>query len=317
MTARHPPRSRAVRRISTAALALSLSLAAVETRADESTSPSVDSARVLADEGANAFAEGDYARAHDRLQRAFSLFPAPTIAVLDARALARLGRLVEAAAAYRQSIAAPVDPTSPPAFRDAVVRAEAELASLERRLPRLTLRVVDAPRGARVQVWLDGAEVSPRDLGRPLAADPKGHSIRLDIEGKPAALRNVSLREGESRTVELELPAGDGLSRAFTIAGFGLAGAGIATGVVAGSLALSARKEAERGCPDRRCERGSEGAQALGDFRTYRVVSSVGYGVGAAGAVLGTVLLLSRSSESGTEVGVAPSFGGVELRGRF
>lgn len=313
---RSPP-SRVARRLCSASVALALALVTAAARADENASNSVDAARALADDGANAFAGGDYTRAHERLRRAFALFPAPTIAVLDARALSKLGRLAEAAAAYRNALASPLDSTSPAAFRDAVVSAEAELAAVERRLARLTLRVHDTPRGANVQVWLDGAEIAPHELGRPLAVDPKAHSIRLDIDGQHETVHRVTLREGEALKLDLAPASGDGASRALAIVSFGLSGAGLATGVVAGGLALGSRKEAVRGCPERRCERGSEGATALGDFRRYRVISGVGYGVGAAGAVLGTILLVSGSTKGGAKVGVAPTLEGVELRGRF
>ncbi len=308
--------SGAVRQVSATCAVLGFLLLAPASRA-EPAAPERESARALADEGADAFAQGDYARAHDRLQRAFSLVPAPTIAVLDARALASLGRLTEAGAAYRLALSAPVGDTSPRTFHEAVVHARTELALLEQRLPRLTVRVKNVAHPARVQVWLDGDEMVPRELGAPLAVDPKAYTLRLDIDGKPVALRRVTLREGERRTVDLEPPSGGGLSRTLTIAGFAVGGAGIVTGVVAGSLALGARKDAEQSCPARRCELGSPGAAALDDFRTYRTVSTLGYGVGAAGVALGSILLLSSSTSDGPEVGVAPSFHGVNVRGAF
>jgi hypothetical protein len=312
-----PSLSRAVRNVSSACVALGFLLLAPASRADDAASSTRESARALADEGADAFAKGDYARAHERLQRAFSLVPAPTIAVLDARALSSLGRLLEAGAAYRLALSTAVDDTSPRTFHEAVVHARTELALLEQRLPRLTVRVRNAPRGARVQVWLDGDEMVPRELGTPLAVDPKPYTLRLDIDGEQAALRRITLREGESRAVDLEPPSAGGLSRTLTIAAFGLGGAGIVTGVVAGSLALGARKEAAGACPARRCELGSRGAAALDDFRTYRTVSTIGYGVGAAGAALGTILLLAPSTKSGAELGVVPSWQGVNVRGAF
>ena len=57
-------------------------------------------ARQLAQDGARAMEEKRYADAQDLLNRAYELVPAPTIAVLEARALDALGRLVEAAEHY-------------------------------------------------------------------------------------------------------------------------------------------------------------------------------------------------------------------------
>jgi hypothetical protein len=312
-----PSGSKMARHARAVCAALSLVLFATASHAEEPTSAARESARALADEGADAFAQADYERAHDRLRRAFSLVPAPTIALLDARALAKLGRLLDAKAAYTLAVSAPEDAASPPAFREAVGHARTELAALDRRLPRLTIRLKNAARDARVQVWLDDTEVSRSELGVPLVVDPKAHAVRLDVDGKQTAVRRVALREGESRIVDLELPSSGGLSRTLTIAGFGVGGAGIITGIVAGALALDARSEAQEGCPANRCQLGSKGAAALDDFRTYRTVSTIGYGVGAAGAALGTILLLAPSKSSRAELGLVPSFQGVDVRGAF
>jgi hypothetical protein len=297
-------------------LALGLTFAASVTRA-QAAAPDREAARAMADQGADAFARGDFERAHERLQRAFMLIQAPTIALLDARALVKLGRLVEARAAYRRAIEAPVDDASPPAFRDAVAQAQSEARSLERRLAWVTFRVRDAPADASLQVRLDGGEIPPHQWGAPVAVDPGAHGVRLDVDSAPGPVRRLELREGESRTVELEAPSRGGLSRGLTVAGFGLGGAGLLTGVVAGSLALSARHDAERRCPARRCVAGSSGAARLDDFRTYRTVSTVGYGVGFAGAALGTVMLLSLGRSEEVEVGIAPSGPLVGVRGAF
>lgn len=312
-TRSHTPASRAAR-----SLALGVLLAAAGARASGPRASEREAARALADEGANAFAQGDYARAHEELLRAFRLVPAPTIALLDARALARLGRLVEARDAYLRALAAPVDGDSPAAFRDAAAHARSELDALERRLPRLTVRVRDAPRDARVRVWIDARELAASELGAARALDPAPHWVRLEVDGAPAAALRVELREGERRVVDLEPPSsGDGLSRALAVTSFGLGAAGLLTGIVAGGVALDARKDADTGCPARRCEAGSAGAAALEDFRTYRAISTVGYAVGVAGPAVGTILLVTSSKEQSPEVGIAPSLTGVRLRGKF
>jgi hypothetical protein len=311
-----PCLSQVVRVGLSSALALALWLGGGQARAQEPPPEVRSTARTLADEGADAFARGDYQRAHERLKRAFALVEAPTIAVLDARALVKLGRLVEARARYRDALEVPQDAGSPPAFREAADNARAEARSLERRLAWLTVRVRQVPRDASYEVWVDGVVVAPHALGEPLPVDPKAHRVRLDVDGQQGTEQRVVLREGERRAVELDAPSSGGPSRALMIVGFGAGGVGVVTGVVAGALALSARKDAERDCPARRCAEGSPGAAALAEFRTLRAVSTVGYGVGVAGAALGTILLL-RSSPDGSQVGVAPALQGVKLVGAF
>lgn len=309
--------SKVVRTGLSVAVALGLAFGAAVARAEGQRQANRESARSLADDGADAFARGDYAEAHEHLQQAFLLVEAPTIALLDARALVKLGRFVEARAAYRRALEVPVTDASPPAFRDAVASADVEARALEGRLSWVTLRVRHAPPGARIQVWLDGAEVAPHAVGTPLAVDPADHTVRLDVDGRRVFSRRLSLREGEKRAVELDVPTRGEPFPALAVTGFGVGGAGIVTGIVAGSLAISARRDAARDCPARRCVDGSPGAAALHEFRTLRTVSTIGYGVGVAGAALGTVLLLTRSESTEVEVGIVPSLQGVNVGGTF
>src|SRR6185295_6955519 len=59
-------------------------------------------ARDLATQGAQAFEAGEYAQASDFFRRAHELVPAPSIALLQARSLAKLGQLLEAIDIYEQ-----------------------------------------------------------------------------------------------------------------------------------------------------------------------------------------------------------------------
>src|SRR5688572_16338300 len=67
-------------------------------------------ARELAREGHEHFKQGDWAKAEEVLRRAFALYPAPTIALLRARALVELGDLVGAAESYEGAANASLEP---------------------------------------------------------------------------------------------------------------------------------------------------------------------------------------------------------------
>jgi len=76
---------------------------------------------------------------------------------------------------------------------------------------------------------------------------------------------------------------------------FGVGGAGLVVGGIFGALALSAQSQLKQDCPGNVC-----GPSYHADVDAYngkRVVSFVGLGVGVVGAALGTVLLLTSSSE--------------------
>src|SRR5688572_7655833 len=90
-------------------------------------------ARVLADEAANAYARGNFVRAELLLDHAYSIVPAPTVALLRARALVRLKRWVEAVRVYQTAASANIEAAEQPVFQRASEEAKAELALLEPR----------------------------------------------------------------------------------------------------------------------------------------------------------------------------------------
>lgn len=285
--------------------------------AQESPQPDArEVARSLADEAANAYAEAEYARALELLQRAYALVPAPTIALLEARSLARLGRLVEGCAAYERVIETPVSAESPPAFARAVGEARPELQALARRVPRLKLiGSRKEPRSA--SILLDGKLLDPSLLGVWIPVDPGSHVIVLEQDGRGARSREVAVAEGTRREVVLDDEAGAQESRFPTAGVIALAvgGVGIGTGIVSGLMAVGAHDDASESCPNDVCPRGSPGADALDDFETYRTVSTVSYIVGAAGLGLGAYLLLTGSHSASAGLAVSPAFSGFELRG--
>jgi hypothetical protein len=87
---------------------------------------------------------------------------------------------------------------------------------------------------------------------------------------------------------------------------FGVGGAGIATGLVTGILALGIRSDLLAECPDLKCRPDtSEEEQRLEDdrsrYRTLGTVSGIGFGVGIAGAAAGLALLLTEDEPKATE----------------
>jgi hypothetical protein len=277
-------------------------------------------ARTLADEAANAYAVGDYERAHVLLGTAYGLVPAPTILLLDARALVQLNRWLEAQRTYERTVNFELPSDAAPAFRRAAEEARAELASLQARMPSLRVKLPAESRSSPVRVLIDEKPVRTELLAQPILLDPGRHSVRAEMQGHPPAAQDVSLREGEHRTLALEFgsaaparPAQGNLGRTLSFVSFGLGGVGLATGVVGGVIAQNAHSQAEAECPDRQCEAGSAGASAVERFRGWRTISTVGYAVGVAGVSTGLVLLLVSSK--GRQVGITPTWNGIRIAG--
>lgn len=274
-------------------------------------------ARTLANEAANAYARGDYARAHELCDRAYEIVPAPTIALLNARSLVRLARWVEAIELYNRVTSEPLEPDAPEAFRRAVREADAELAALKPRVPRLKVVLNGFARPAEVSVSLDDRSVRSALHGVWVFADPRVHSLRVHSEGTNATVTELTLREGESRVITVE-PSGGAQAdplRSWGFVGLGLAGTGLALGVITGAMAMDARRDALRDCPNQRCEEGSRGADALERFRTYRAVSTVGYAVGAVAGAAGGLILLRSGSGSEPDLSISATAGGLRVTG--
>src|SRR5580658_6077538 len=98
-------------------------------------------ARQLFKEGDELQRAGKLAEALDKFQRAQQVFSAPTNMLRIAECDAGLGRLVEAAEAYRALVRTPLPAGSPPAFQAAVDQAQGELAQIEPRIPKVLIKV--------------------------------------------------------------------------------------------------------------------------------------------------------------------------------
>jgi len=94
-------RSKSARRFSALGLLSAALLCASSASAEDAEMRTA--ARDLATQGAQAFEAGEYAQASDFFRRAHELVPAPSIALLQARSLAKLGQLLEAVDIYEQT----------------------------------------------------------------------------------------------------------------------------------------------------------------------------------------------------------------------
>jgi hypothetical protein len=273
-------------------------------------------ARDLAVQGRAAFSSGDYARADELFHRAYAIVAAPTISLYEARCLVRLGRLTEAAALYRRTVATPVDPKAPEQFHKAAADASQELAALAPRLATVTVVLVGSRSDAAPSIVLDGATADGASLGAETPLDPGAHRVDVTVGGEPTKSVSFTLAEGEHRRVPVMLapapaeqnpraaskkpePApgveSGGPSRplrTWAFMSFGVGVAAIGTGVVTGLMAAGKHSEAQNACPRNQCVEGSPGAGDVQAFHGLTVASTIGYAVGAAAVAGGVTLLL-------------------------
>src|SRR5258708_39655299 len=82
--------------------------------ADAPTQSERDVAREIAQTGAGYFDQGDWERAREHFHRAYDLVKAPALALMEARALVKLGHFVQATEAYGRAMSVGGDATSQP-----------------------------------------------------------------------------------------------------------------------------------------------------------------------------------------------------------
>ncbi len=278
-------------------------------------------ARQLAQDGAAAFEAGEFEKARALLRRASSLYPAPTITLMEARALQKLGRFVEAAERYEDARRTTMTSDSSSAFTDAIAAADEELGQLRPKIPLLTIVVQNSGQALdNVEVRLDGRVVPVALIGVRQPVDPGVHRVVVKKGDKVISERALELAEGQSDVITLDASGhiaedDDSESTPWAWIALGVGGAGLATGAIAGLVMLDKQSTLDDVCTPT-CPESSQ--DDLDGFRTARTVSFIGYGVGIVGVGVGATLLLTRSSST-DKARLMPTLGlgHVGLRGRF
>ncbi len=228
-----------------------------------------------------------------------------------------------------------------------VTEADARRASLERRVPRLSVDMLTgAPKDARVLV--DGAEV-PRDaIARGVSYDIGAHTVVVSAPGRVDESVTIELRAGDAKTVVVRagvpipeapeasappavaLPAPFGGAEAdprrggaWRAAGLVTGGAGvvaIGVGAYFGIRAIAKNGDSNGGCDGNTCT--PEAAVLRNDARAAGDTATVFFIAGAALAVGGGLMYAlapsAKKGQNGRTIvmpAVGPSFAGVSVTG--
>jgi hypothetical protein len=216
--------------------------------------------------------------------------------------------------------------------------AREQVATLEKKLPRLVLQSSAA--GAPPSVTLDDQLMSSAALGTPLPIDPGKHRVLATAPGKKAWSKEIDV-PAERTEIPVSIPAleADELpvippltppapvpvappvlvplapvpvpppsppprNDAVVLmgAGFGVAGAGILVGAIAGVVALAQAGTIKNQCSATgQCQ--SSEQDSINGATTLANVSNVGFGIGAAGLVVGIVGLVLRPRDPAPRTG--------------
>lgn len=175
-----------------------LAPAAAHAQAIDSTTRST--ARQLGTEGVQAYEAGRYDEASDKLERAYQLLKAPSLALWSGRALERRGNLVEASERYLEATRLPIEGTDDKSVQQkAQADAQAAHDELQPRIPRLLIEVHGAT-SSDVKLTIGGATVPSAVIGTPIPVDPKRIEVEAEHEGHTVRA-DVSVGEGSSAKV--------------------------------------------------------------------------------------------------------------------
>jgi hypothetical protein len=330
------------------ASALAAALTASTVRA-EPTSADRETARQLMDDGRAQRDKNDLKGALQRFKAADDIMHVPTTGLEVARTQVALGLLVEARDTIARIRLTPAKSNDPHQFKEARVKADQLDATLDGRVPRLTVVMHGAPSGQTPSVSIDGIPVPAAVIGLPHTVDPGHHVVVVKTQGAEGQ-REVDVREGETKSLEVALvpspsgPAGppaEGTAQAtvpppgpatdapvaetpaprktshapdaLTYAGGAVAGAGLVVGVVTGVMSWSQTSSLSSACPGHACPPASYAAyDSANSLATISTISFVAGGVGACLAVISLVVGHEEKSEpapTSAQVRVSPWIG--------
>jgi PEGA domain len=329
------------RRLSTLTLSISLLLIAPGALAEPTASDRA-TARTLAQEGQHALETKNYTMAIDKFSRADSLVHAPTLLLGLARAQVGATKLVEAQENYNRIIREGVAPGAPKSWSKAVDDANKEVGAISPRIPWVTITVLGP---SSPDVVIDSTPVPAASLGVKRAINPGTHKVRVSAEGYLPQEKSIVLTEGQSLNVNIELEqapesapppdkkaspaavavdtgAGSGggeWRRTVAYVAFGVGGASLIVGGVAGGLAIAKHSQIADQCPDPgACS--SSLRSSIDNYRRLGTIADVGFIVGGIGVAAGVVLLVTQPKDTtvgGTQVTPYIGLGSAGVTGVF
>lgn len=298
-----------------------------------------NTARKLGYAGVEAYQAGDYRTASEKLEKAYAVLRVPSLGLWSARALVKLGKLVEGAERYTQIAQLGASSGNEAVQKRARADAESELAALTPKIPSIAVQITDAA-PSEVSVQIDGVPIAAELVGEARPVNPGPHKVEgvrgsehavvelslAESEQKPAVLRfkpSVAAAPAVAQAAPASAPAtesahtGFGQQRTIALIAGGVGVIGIGVGTVFGFKSKANHAEAEKYCNGNECS-DPRGVSAGNDAHAAGNVSTVAMivgGVGLAGAAVLWFTAPQASQSASAQLGVGP--GSLQVRGRF
>ncbi|MBX3189980.1 MAG: hypothetical protein KF819_23345 [Labilithrix sp.] len=317
------------RRMSVLLVAAGLLLAPVARAQPEPREPTPadsETALELFKEGKALRDKGDNAAALEKLRAAHALVETPLTALELGRTYATTGKLLEARDVLLGVARMPLRKNESTKATEARTEAAELAAQLRPRLASLTVRPKGASDGPP-KVSVDGVVIPPDAATVPRLLNPGPHVVVVEANGQRAQ-SEVTLAEGQSQEVEIELPAPSAAPVAasplgpappprtekkispLVYAGFGTAIVGIGVGTATGIMTLSTASTLKDTCRSGQCPPASQ--SDLDSASTTGTVSTVAFVIGLAGVAMGVAgLVMTNAEPARTGLRIVPGPGGV------
>ncbi len=282
--------------------------------------PHAAEAEALFLEGREAMRAGDFAAACPKFAESQRLDPSLGTILNLGLCEEQLGDLVSALTHLRAFVG------NVPPSDDRLAATSEHLAALERRVPRLDLRLAPGSPPA-TQLTLDGVPIAAPRAGEALrlSLNPGAHELVAQAPGGRPLRQTLRLDEGQVLLHDVRpglgappfagrgAPEAANVGRTLGFVGLGVGAAGLITSAVAGGLLLDRKGVIEDHCPNRRCD--DEGFGAVGQAQTLSAVGSVSFAVGLVGLAAGAYLLVASPKSPGPRPG--PTRSGLDFAFTF
>jgi hypothetical protein len=277
-----------------------------------------EEAKTFANSAHELMGKGLYDDAIELFKKADARFHSPVFLLFISKAEVSQGHLLAGRQWLQKVIDEQLADYAPEAFREAREEAQRRANKLEEQIPVVTLSVVGAA-ADQAEVELDGRVLSASESSAPIRLDPGDHRAMAQAPDGSSDERSFSLSAGEQTSVELVLTSSidadpdpitppepdraspDGRSWLLPGIAFGVGGAGLLMGVVAGAIFTG-----QAGDLKDACENDGDGDENTcpadkeedGDtVTTIGNVSTAGFVIAGVGVAAGIVLLLIPDDE--------------------
>ncbi len=286
-------------------------------------------ARNLGTSGVEAYQAQDYATASEKLEKAYRALKVPSLGLWSARALIKVGKLIEAGERYQEASRLDLGGGDRAVQEQARADAEKELEQLAPQIPNIIVKIVGTD-PEHTNITIDGAPLTTALIGEKRPVNPGKHRI-TGASGNESADGEMQLALGQTKTFTIHFgvtpatagdsprtaqvsqqtetapkapppadssaPASHSSGRTLGFVAIAVGGAGLIAGGVTGALALGKKGEIDDNprCQANKCAPSE--SSLVDSYASLRTVSSIGFIAGAVILAGGVVLLVSAPKE--------------------